>query len=162
MIHFDDGVVLVSSCLAGVACRYDGRSRPDPDVVDAVNSGRAIPVCAEELGGLPTPRAPAEILGGDGRDVLAGTARVVTIDGDDVTEAFLSGARAVARVAIACGVSHALLQASSPSCGCGRIYDGTHSGQLANGDGVVAAVLKEQGVSITQVRGRPQPQRKAG
>ncbi|MFV0320593.1 MAG: DUF523 domain-containing protein, partial [Microbacterium sp.] len=118
-------LVLVSSCLAGVPCRYDGRARPDPGIIDAVAAGRALPACAEQLGGLPTPRPPAEIVGGDGHDVLNGTARILTDAGEDVTESFVAGAQAVARLATEHGVTHAVLQARSPSCGCGTIYDGS-------------------------------------
>lgn len=150
----DGELVLVSSCLAGLPCRYDGRARPDAAVVEAVEAGRALPACAEQLAGLPTPRPAAEIVGGDGHDVLAGAARVVTVHGDDVTEAFTSGARAVARLAAEHGITQAILQARSPSCGCGAVYDGTHSGRLVSGDGVVAAALKQQGIAVTATHGR--------
>ena len=147
-------VLLVSACLAGVPCRYDARARPDDSIVRAVREGRAIPACAEQLGDLPTPRAAAEIVGEDGHDVLRGTARVVTIDGEDVTEPFVVGARAVADIAAENGVTEAVLQARSPSCGCGAVYDGSHTGALTDGDGVLAALLQEQGVRVTPVRGR--------
>lgn len=146
---------LVSSCLAGVPCRYDGNARPDDHVVAEVAAGRALPLCAEVLGGLPTPRPAAEIVGGDGHDVFAGRARVLTADGEDLTAEFVEGAREVARRAVAEGVSEAVLQARSPSCGCGRIYSGAHDGTLVEGDGVVAAALRQRGIAISPVRGRP-------
>ncbi|MGO3796407.1 MAG: DUF523 domain-containing protein [Pauljensenia sp.] len=145
--------LLVSACLAGLPCRYDGRSKPDPEVVALVASGAALPACAEQLGGLDTPRPPAEIVGGDGHDVLAGRARVLTDSGEDVTEDFLRGARATAGLAREHGVEAAVLQARSPSCGCGRIYDGTHSGTLVDGDGVLAALLQTRGITTRAVRG---------
>ena len=92
---------LVSACLAGVPCRYDGGAKPDAAIVRAVAEGRALPACAEVAGGLPTPRPPAEIRGGDGADVLRGTARVVTEQGADVTAEFVDGARRVADEAVA-------------------------------------------------------------
>jgi uncharacterized protein YbbK (DUF523 family) len=146
-------VILVSACLAGVPCRYDGRAKPDAGVVAEVEAGRAVAACAEVLGGMDTPRSPAEIVGGDGHDVLDGSAAVRTIDGEDVTAEFVRGAEAVARVAEAHGVTSAVLQARSPSCGCGRIYDGSHTGALADGDGVVAALLKRQGIEVVALRG---------
>ncbi|MGO1629188.1 MAG: DUF523 domain-containing protein [Microbacterium sp.] len=150
-------LVLVSSCLAGVPCRYDGRARSDPSVVAAVQVGRALPACAEQLGGLPTPRPPAELAGGGGQDVLAGTARIVTNEGKDVTEPFVAEAQAVAQLAAQNGVTHAILQARSLSCGCGTIYDDTHNGKLVDGDGIVAAVLKRKGITITAIRGVHSP-----
>ena len=133
---------LVSACLAGVPCRYDGGAKPDPAIVRAVAEGRALPACAEVAGGLPTPRPPAEIRGGDGADVLRGTARVVTEQGADVTAG-------VADEAVARGVRAAVLQPRSPSCGCGRVYDGSFSGGLVDGDGVLAAALRARGIGVT-------------
>ncbi|MCL3776714.1 DUF523 domain-containing protein [Actinomyces sp. 186855] len=148
--------VIVSACLAGVPCRYDATARPDPEVVAAVAEGRAVPLCAEVLGSLGVPRPPAEVVGpdgegatgADGADVLDGRARVVTADGQDLTRAFLDGARAVAEHAERVGARSAVLRAGSPSCGAGGIYDGTFSGRLVPGDGVLAALLRRQGLSV--------------
>ena len=148
---------LVSSCLAGVPCRYDGAARPDAEVVADVAAGRSLPLCAEVLGGLPTPRPAAEVVGGDGHDVLAGRARVLTADGTDLTAEFVAGALEVARRAAAAGVTEAVLQARSPSCGSGSIYSGGHDGTLVEGDGVVAAALRRSGVRVSARRGRPAP-----
>ncbi|MEL7977478.1 DUF523 domain-containing protein [Isoptericola sp. F-RaC21] len=145
--------VLVSACLAGVPCRYDGRAKPDAALVADVEAGRAVPACAEVLGGMDTPRPAAEIVGGDGHDVLDGAATVRTVDGEDVTAPFVRGAEAVADLAASHGVTTAVLQARSPSCGCGRIYDGSHTGALADGDGVVAALLRRRGLDVVAVRG---------
>lgn len=142
------GVVLVSACLAGVRCRYDGGACPDPAVVDLVRRGRALPVCPEQLGGLPTPRRPAEIRGGAGADVLEGRARVVTASGADVTDAFLRGAEETLRLARLSGAEGAILKARSPSCGVGAVYDGSFTGRLRPGDGVAAALLRRAGITL--------------
>ena len=146
-------MLVVSACLAGIPCRYDGAARPDQEIVELVRTGRAVPVCAEVLGGLPTPRPPAEIVGGDGADVRDGRAKVVTADGLDVTEAFLRGARAAADVAIGAGARRAILHARSPSCGCGTIYDGTFTGTPRMGDGVAAAEFRQRGIHVEERRG---------
>ena len=140
--------LLVSACLAGLPCRYDGRAKPDAAIIALVEKGEAIPVCAEALGGLPTPRPPAEITGGSGHDVLDGTARVLTASGDDVTAEFVSGAQEVARLARKVGAREAILQDRSPSCGCTQIYDGTHSGHKIAGEGVLAAALQNLGIEV--------------
>jgi uncharacterized protein YbbK (DUF523 family) len=142
------GAVLVSACLGGCACRYDGSSHPDDSVVGLVASGRAVLVCPEQDGGLPTPRAPAEILGGDGGDVLDGRARVVTHAGRDLSEAYVRGAQAALEAARRTGADTAILKTRSPSCGRGQIYDGSFSGSLSAGDGVTAALLRRHGITV--------------
>jgi uncharacterized protein YbbK (DUF523 family) len=142
------GPVLISACLAGRACRFDGSSNQDDQVGRLVAEGRAILVCPEVDGGLGTPRPPAEIVGGDGSDVLAGRARVVTEQGRDVTEAYLEGARRALEAAGRSGARVAILKARSPSCGMGSIYDGTFSRRLVAGDGVTAALLRAHGIEV--------------
>lgn len=110
--------------------------------------GHARLVCPEVDGGLATPRPAAEIVGGDGHDVLDGLARVLTIDGEDVTDAFVRGADIAVRAAVEAGAKRAVLKARSPSCGCGRTYDGTFSGVLRTGDGVTAAALRRSGIHV--------------
>jgi uncharacterized protein YbbK (DUF523 family) len=110
-------LVLVSACMAGAPCRYHGGASPDPVVVNLVTRGEAIPACPEMLAGLGTPRRPAEIVGGDGADVLEGRARVLDDTGRDVTEAFVRGAWIVLRRAQRLGLRKALLKNRSPSCG---------------------------------------------
>ncbi len=145
--------VIVSACLAGLPCRYDGRACPHAGVLELVRAGRALPVCPEQLGGLPTPRPRAEVMGGDGEDVLDGRARVADERGVDVTDAFVRGAEAVAALALAAGARRAVLKARSPSCGVGALYDGTFSGRLRSGDGVTAAVLRRLGVRVDTEEG---------
>ena len=132
-------MMIVSACLAGFPCRYDGKARPCAQVVELVRAGKAIPVCPEQLGGLPTPRTSCEIREG----------RVVDADGHDRTEAFERGARAVLKIAQTYGATEALLQSRSPSCGSGRIYDGSFTKTLTAGDGVTARLLKENGIQVT-------------
>jgi uncharacterized protein YbbK (DUF523 family) len=142
-------VRVVSACLAGAPCRYDGRARTDDGVVADVEAGTAVPVCPEALGGLPTPRRPAELVGGDGADVLDGRARVVDDEGTDVTAQYLVGAERALALARGIGVTEAVLQQRSPSCGGGRVYDGTFTGGLVAGDGVAAALLRRNGITVT-------------
>lgn len=142
--------ILVSACLLGVRCRYDGGDNLTPEVTDAAGSCCLIPVCPEILGGLPTPRTPAEVVGGDGAEVLAGRARVMTQEGRDVTAAFVRGAGEVLRVARVLGVGEAWLKGGSPSCGVSRIYDGTFSRRLRPGAGVTAALLAREGLRLRE------------
>lgn len=130
--------VLISACLLGVPCRYDGGEKIHPLAPMLAQGCHLLPVCPEQLGGLPTPRTPAERRG----------ERVVTRDGRDVTAAYRRGAQAALRLCRLCGCETAVLKARSPSCGCGRIYDGSFSGALIPGDGVAAALLKENGVCV--------------
>lgn len=141
-------MIIVSACLCGEYCRYDGGTKTDEELVRLVGEGKAVPVCPEQLGGLPTPRLPSEIAGGDGSSVLEGKAKVLARDGSDVTDAFIKGADAALRIAEKYGAKKAILKAGSPSCGKGRIYDGSFSGRLKKGDGVTAALLEKNGVEV--------------
>jgi uncharacterized protein YbbK (DUF523 family) len=142
------GSVLISACLAGRGCRFDGSSSQDDQVSRLVAEGRAVLVCPEVDGGLGAPRPTAEIVGGDGSDVLAGGARVVTEQGRDVTDAYLEGARRALEACVSSEARVAILKARSPSCGMGSIYDGTFSRTLVAGDGVTAALLREHGIEV--------------
>lgn len=141
-----DSVVLVSACLMGQHCRYDGGAKPWAGVS---NRGGAplLPVCPETAGGLGVPRDPAQIVGGDGGDVLDGRARVVTAAGRDVTAEFVRGAEAVLALARKAGAGRAVLKQRSPSCGCGALAQG--QGRARPGDGVTTALLKRHGISVT-------------
>ncbi len=145
--------VLVSACLLGRACRYDGRSNADGELERrlAREGLRALPFCPEEEGGLGTPRPPAWIAGGDAAAVLEGRARVVTDAGADVTAAFLAGARGALERCAAHGIAQAFLKERSPSCGVAH----THAdGGLVAGPGVTAALLARHGVRVEGVEGR--------
>jgi uncharacterized protein YbbK (DUF523 family) len=132
------GPILVSACLLGIYCRYDGRCETDERVMALSRDHVLIPVCPEQLGGLPTPRAAVELLDG----------RAVTRDGADLTEAFERGVGQAMRVAGLTGARVAVLQPRSPSCGRGIIYDGTFSGTRVEGDGVLAQALAARGVTL--------------
>ncbi len=142
------GPVLVSACLAGRSCRFDGSANPDDGVARLVAEGRAVLVCPEVDGGLGTPRPPAEIVGGLGDDVLAGRARVITAGGIDVTHAYIWGARQALEAARRTGATVAVLKARSPSCGRGAVYDGTFSKTITAGDGVTVALLRREGIHV--------------
>ncbi|MFQ5464356.1 MAG: DUF523 domain-containing protein [Thermodesulfobacteriota bacterium] len=138
--------VLVSSCLLGLATRHDGGHALSEEVLAALGDANIVPVCPEQLGGLPTPRPAAAIAGGSGADVLDGHARVVDIEGADVTGRFISGAEAVGAIAALTGASRACLKENSPSCGAGFIY--TPEGELVRGEGVAAALLRRRGMDV--------------
>lgn len=132
--------VLVSACLLGVCCRYDGRGNPNDDALSLLGRDdiMLIPVCPEQLGGLSTPRIPSERRD-DG---------VVNRAGENVTSQFTRGAEEALRIAKLCGCKIAVLKERSPSCGCGRIYDGSFSGSLTDGDGVTAELLRREGIEV--------------
>ena len=144
----DDGPVVISACLAGVACTHAAEAKTRAWALELVASGQAIAVCPEVAGGLPVPRPEAEIVGGDGGDVLDGTASVLTADGANVTENYRRGAAAAVAAAARSGAHLAVLKARSPSCGCGAIYDGSFGGTLTSGNGVTAAALSRDGVTV--------------
>lgn len=142
--------ILISACLLGRPVRYDGAGKPlaDPRVAQWQEEGRLVAVCPELLGGLPVPRPAAEIVGGSGTDVLAGRARVMTVTGDDVTNAFVAGAEAALELALRSGCVHALLIDGSPSCGSLSIHDGGFAGRRMAGTGVTAALLAAHGIGV--------------
>ena len=141
-------MVIISSCLAGIPCRYDGKATTDAECMELVKTGKAKTACPELMGGLIAPREPCEIAGGDGHDVLAGRARVLNKKGEDVTEEFVAGAKKFLDYLQMEGADMVYLKAKSPSCGVGIIYDGTFSGKLKAGDGVLAALLKQNGIKL--------------
>ncbi|MBU2883182.1 DUF523 domain-containing protein [Psychrosphaera sp. B3R10] len=133
--------LLVSACLLGHPVRYDGKSKPLADLSwlkQLQQDGKLVVMCPEVMGGLNTPRAPAEYAEG----------KVITVQGIDVTEAFEKGADQALALCQAHQVSHALLKANSPSCGNQQIYDGTFSATLIDGEGVTARRLRENGVAV--------------
>ncbi len=140
---------IVSACLLGVKCNFEGKCWLNSQLLKEFEGGILFPVCAEVMGGLPVPRVPSEIVGGDGYDVLDGKAKVLNMDGVDVTPQFLKGAYEVLNIAKSVHAEEALLIEKSPSCGCGRIFDGTFQEKFKPGDGVTTALLKRSGIKVT-------------
>lgn len=141
--------ILVSRCLLGHRVRYDGGAHGPYDLLQQwLDEGRVVALCPEVAGGLPTPRPPAEIAGGQGAQVLDGRLPVLTIDGADVTSAFVAGAQQALALVHEHGIRLALLKARSPSCGNLESYDGSFSGVRVAGEGVTAALLRRAGVQV--------------
>ena len=130
--------LLVSACLLGCPCRYDCKSKPHPAVLALMEEHTLIPVCPEQMGGLATPRPPAERKAGG---VFKESGTVVTVQ-------YRRGAEDALRLAKLYGCTHAILKERSPSCGSGEIYDGTFSGTLVAGDGVTAELLQSHGIPV--------------
>ncbi|PKM76806.1 MAG: DUF523 domain-containing protein [Firmicutes bacterium HGW-Firmicutes-15] len=139
---------LISACLCGINCKYNGGNNMNPYYWALLRQGGFIPICPEQLGGLPTPRTASEVVGGTGEDVINGNAQVFTRDGQDLTNSFLKGAQETLRIAIQTGIDGAILQSRSPSCGHGKIYDGSFTGNLIDGNGVTVALLKKNDIKI--------------
>lgn len=135
--------VCVSACLLGCNCKYNGGNNRSEQVIQFLKDKEIVAVCPEQLGGLPTPRVPAEIVHDD-----LGQGRVMNKNGDDVDNAFRSGAALAAQKAVDEGATLAVLKANSPSCGVHHVYDGTFSGKLAEGRGVFAELLVAKGVPV--------------
>jgi uncharacterized protein YbbK (DUF523 family) len=131
-------VCLVSACLAGLRTRYDALIKEFPACMEELGRMIWIPVCPEQLGGMPTPREAADLVGGDGNDVLAGRARVITRSGQDVTSQFINGARQCLAIARAQNITLCCLKAKSPSCGLNPVI------------GVTAALLRQHGIRIVE------------
>lgn len=131
-------MILVSACLAGFKCRYDGSSKEDDIIIKLVKEGKAIPICPEILSGLSTPRIPFEIKDN----------KVINKNGEDYTEIFNRGALMTLELCRKFNCDKAILKSKSPTCGCGSIYDGTFTGNLIDGYGITAKVLKDNGIEV--------------
>lgn len=130
---------LCSACLLGIECRYDGKSSLREGIIELAKREVLIPVCPEQLGGLPTPREAIELRDG----------KAITKSGKDITENLEKGARQVLKLAKLFGIKEAIMKQGSPSCGSGQIYDGTFSGRIIKGDGITTALLKKNGIRVT-------------
>lgn len=129
---------IVSACLAGVNCRFDGKSRPNEKIMQLVKKGKAIPVCPEQLAGLTTPRENSEIRSG----------KVFSVSGKDETAQIKRGAEETLKIARLVGATEAIFKARSPSCGKGKIYDGSFSGKLVKGNGITTELLLKNGIKV--------------
>jgi uncharacterized protein YbbK (DUF523 family) len=141
-------MIIISACLCGLNTRYDGKNNFNERLAALLEEGKAIAVCPEQLGNLSTPRPPHEIQGGDGEAVLNGKAKVISREGIDGTYNFLKGAEETLKIAFEVSATYAVLKAKSPSCGHGKIYDGTFSKNLIEGNGVTAQLLKKNGIKV--------------
>ena len=141
----EDKPILVSACLLGVACRYNGMSKKDERVIEWLRGRRFVPICPESLSGLPVPREPADYGEGDGSLVKCGKARILSRDGRDWTKEFLRGATECVKIARLVGATRAILKERSPSCGVHQVYV---RGKLVNGRGLLTALLLQEGVLV--------------
>ncbi len=137
--------VIVSACLLGIDCRYDGGNSHDKDLMEALTDKIPIPFCPEIFGGLGLPREMCEITSGDGEDVLDNKSRIVTSSGKDVTQNFIKGSLAGLKICIIAGIRKAILKERSPSCGVKTIISGR---KPRNGSGVFAALLRRNNIEI--------------
>ncbi|WP_394578425.1 DUF523 domain-containing protein [Cytobacillus firmus] len=141
-------MILVSSCLAGLKVRYNGTHSLNNGIAKLVEENKAITICPELLGGFLTPREPAEIIGGNGEDVLNGKAKVIEKSGKDVTELYIKGAYATLNKAKEINATVVVLKEHSPSCGSSMIYNGEFIGKKLEGMGVTSALLKRNGLKV--------------
>lgn len=131
-------MILVSACLAGVECRYNGFAYEIPQIVEMVKNGKAMPICPEILAGLPIPRPPAEQQNG----------KIILANGDDQTSDYFAGSTIALKIALLVNCKKAILKANSPTCGCGSVYDGTFTGRIIQGDGIFSHMLKEHNIEV--------------
>ena len=143
-------MVLISSCITGVKCRYNATSSYNKNLLKKIR-GEYIHICPEILAGFKVPRKPCEILNGNGEDVLNGKAKIIDVDGIDVTEKMLFGAKKAIKICLGNNVIKAYLQSRSPTCGVNKIYDGTFSTTLKKGNGVFSTLLIKNGIEVEEV-----------
>ena len=143
-------MLLISSCITGINCRYNATSSYNKNLLNRIKV-EYIHICPEILAGFTVPRKPCEIFNGSGEDVLNGNAKVIDSDGVDVTEKMLFGAKKAIKICLGNNVIKAYLQARSPTCGVNKIYDGTFTSTLRNGNGVFSTLLKINKIEVEEV-----------
>lgn len=141
-------MIIISACLCGVNCKYDGGNNINEKTLKLFNEGKVVLVCPEQLGGQSTPRPAHEICGGTGADVLNGNARILDKSGEDATDKFIKGAYETLNIAKICKAEYAILKARSPSCGRGIIYDGSFTRSKIFGNGVTAELLIKNRIKV--------------
>lgn len=141
-------MIVISACLCGINCKYNGKNNLNEKALKLFEEGKAVLICPEELGGMSTPRIPHEIIEGTGAEVLDGKALVVSKDGENSTEKFIRGAEDALKIAKTADAKLAILKAKSPSCGCGKIYDGSFKGIKREGNGVTAELFLRNGIKV--------------
>ena len=139
---------LISACLCGVNCKYNGLNNYNEICDKLLASGKAILVCPEQLGGLPTPRIPSEIIGESSNILNYNNGSVIDENGNDVTPQFIKGAKETLQIAKKLNIKKAILKDGSPSCGVNYIYDGNFNGTKIKGMGLTAQLLKESSIDI--------------
>ena len=138
-------MILISACLAGINCKYNGGNNLNEKALELVKSGKAIPICPEQLGGLSTPRDPSEI------KIIDNKRYVINNKGIDVTNEFVKGANEVLRLAKELNIEKVILQSRSPSCGVGKIYSGNFDGKLIDGNGILAQMLIDNNIEVVDI-----------
>ena len=149
--------ILISACLAGINCTFRGANNLDDRIKKLADKTDVVALCPEVFGKLGVPRENIELDGGDGFDVLDGHARAINASGKDVTRFVIAGAESVLGIVKSYGIKEAILKSNSPTCGAGHIYDGTFSKKLRTGYGVLAALLKKNGVKVMTEKGPASP-----
>lgn len=147
-LNRDNKILIVSACLCGVNCKYNGFNNYSKDIAFLAEKCLLIPVCPEQLGGMPTPRDPHEIVDGSGKEVLDGKAKVISKYNKDSTLFFRRGAEEVLKIAKMYNIKNAILKAKSPSCGLNLIYDGSFTGNKKEGNGVTSELLLQNGINV--------------
>jgi len=142
----------VSACLIGVPCRWNQKVKINQKALKIFLQGKALALCPEIMGGLPTPRPACEIQGGDGQQVLKRQANVVDKQGRDYSQKFITGAHNALKIIQQCQIKKAILKSGSPSCGATCIYKGDFSGSKKCGQGVFATILNQKGIKISEVK----------
>lgn len=141
-------MIIVSACLAGVNCRHDGKNMENVLIQKLISKRLAVPLCPEVLGGRPVPRVACEITGGTAAQVLSGAAYVRDKNGRDVTQEVLDGVKIFMKAVTRMNVTAVILKTKSPTCGRDKIYDGTFTGKMINGSGVLTAALLKEGIKV--------------
>ena len=139
---------LISACLCGVNCKYNGKNNLNEKCLKLLREGKAVLVCPEQMGGLTTPRIPSELIGSSKDIIEYSKGKILDKEGNDVSVQFIKGAEEALKIAKELGVKKAILKEGSPSCGSSFIYDGSFSGKKIKGEGITTYLLRKEGVEV--------------